>query len=146
MCLFVEEETHDPVLSKGSYMGFDWVVTHNGGGYRCGYIKVRRGHPWYGKDYNAIDAIVHEGLTFSDYKVKFDGERSDDGYWVGFHCGHVFDKIDLSLPISDFFMGSALGDCLLWDDDFSTLRTTEYVESECRSLCEQASRAINLSA
>lgn len=117
----------DHVLSTGEHEGFQWLVLHNTMGYRWGFICVPKGHPWYGVDYKNIHLDVHGGLTFCAFDEPSDPRASSDAYWLGFDCAHAGDAQDLSLPWK-----------VVMDHPGDTIRTQEYVESECRSLCEQA--------
>lgn len=111
------------LLSQGEHAGFRWFVLHHEMGFRCGYVLVPPGHPWHGKDYFDIKLPkgVHGGLTFGDI------DPADNHHWFGFDCHHAGDAKDPSLPGS-WTIGSSTG----------VVRTTEYVEAECRKLCEQA--------
>lgn len=54
----------------------------------CGYVEVKKGSKFYGKDYRDIETEfdVHGGLTFS-------GELEDvEGYFFGFDCAHFGDS------------------------------------------------------
>ena len=119
-------------LSTGTHAGFAYAVLHNGMGYRCGYVAVPKDHPWFGKDYDDIGDDgpgVHGGLTYAD--ADSDGAL----WWLGFDCAHSDDAADPTLPSNKpltNFPGYREG----------TVRTTEYVEQECRSLCEQARAAL----
>lgn len=129
MCLSVKVARPNDVLAEGEHAGYQWTVTHNGMGFRCGYVRVPPGHPWHGKDYNDVYADVHGGLTFAKPDVKCGDGKEDDGYWLGFDCGHHSDAQDPTLPRDHVYE---------WGGE---VRTQEYVESECRSLCEQAAAA-----
>ena len=124
-------KAQERMLAKGTHAGYEWVVLHNGMGFRLGYVKVPADHPWYGLDYNDIGADVHGGLTFA-------GQDTESGYWVGFDCAHAFDKIDTALPWE--FGRKGLYDYYV-NCEPCVLRTQEYVEEQCRSLCEQAAAA-----
>lgn len=113
-------------LSQGNTEGFDWLVVHNTMGFRCGYIRIPFDHPWHGKDWEDIDCEVHGGITFSC------PDTEDDSWWIGFDCAHASDAADPTLPQSEQLPGFRTG----------TIRTTEYVENECQSLCQQAALAI----
>jgi len=54
-----------------------------GGVALCGYVRVPVGHPAYGKHYDDVDVRVHGGITFC--------QKSPDGFWLGFDCGHCDD-------------------------------------------------------
>jgi hypothetical protein len=113
------------VLARGSHAGHDWLVAHNGMGYRCGYVRVGPGHPWHGKGYDDVPAEAHGGLTFA--KAAADG-----GWWVGFDCAHAGDAQDHSLPTKYKYESGG---------DYGMVRTQEYAEAECASLCDQAASA-----
>lgn len=133
MCLSIKVKNPECVLSEGEHLGYEFVTVHNGMGYRCGYVRVPKGHPWHGKDYDDIDADVHGGLTFAEPDVPCAKGGADDAHWVGFDCAHCMDAQDQELPLEDgmrFFMSMS-----------GEVRTQEYVEDQCRSLCEQAAKA-----
>lgn len=129
MCLSIKVHRPNDVLGEGTHLGFEWVVVHNGMGYRCGYVRVPKGHPWHGKGYDDVDADCHGGLTFAKADEPCDKGGPDDAWWLGFDCGHAGDEQDLSLPHDHVF---GVG---------GVVRTQLYVEQECRSLCEQAAEA-----
>ena len=84
----------------------------------CGYVVVGESHPWCGLHHDAIGALVHGGLTFSD---RFDG-----GAWaVGFDCGHWLDLV----PHTAMFRVS-LGD--------EIYRDVTFVRAQVRLLAAQA--------
>lgn len=131
MCLIIKVKNPELVLAEGAHEGFEWIVTNNGIGFRCGYVRVPSGHPWHGKDDSQIDAIVHGGLTFSHADHECGRGGAEDGWWIGFDCAHYGDGPDPDLPGSDKMSGWYGG----------AIRTQGYVELECRSLCEQAKEA-----
>lgn len=133
MCLPVKVSHPEFVLAEGVHVGHEWAVVQNGIGYRCGYIKVEPDHPWYGQD--EMNCEVHGGITFSARDTPCDKGGPDDGWWIGFDCAHCGDRPDPSLvgywdPIKNPYR-----------DSTETIKTTEYVIKECRSLCEQAAAA-----
>lgn len=141
MCLGIAIRRPNDVLAKGIHAGFEWMVIHNQMGYRCGYVKVPPAHPWHGKGYDEVDADVHGGLTFAAPDEACDKGGPDNGHWFGFDCAHAGDAPDPSLPtdrpmafdifhqLSAAYERSSMG---------YSIKTQEYVEAECRSLCEQA--------
>jgi len=132
MCLSIEVNFPDRVLSHGEHAGFQWVVVHNTLGYRCGYVRIPVGHPWHGQDYNDIPAEVHGGLTFAEMDLPCDKPGPDDAYWIGFDCAHCDDLPDPNLPSRlAFSLFGGIGDHI-W--------TQSEVEDECRHLCEQAAQ------
>jgi hypothetical protein len=122
-------QTYNPegTLSQGKTLGFDWLVVHNGMGFRCGYVRIPPNHPWHGKGWEDLDCEVHGGITFAS------PDSEDDSWWIGFDCAHFNDAADPSLPRNSLYPTIRFQ---------GTIRTTEYVESECQSLCQQAALAI----
>jgi hypothetical protein len=131
MCLSIKVRHPELVLAEGEHVGFEWIVVHNRLAFRCGYVRVPKGHPWHGKDYDQIEAEVHGGLTFAEPDMPCDKGGPDDAYWVGFDCGHFGDAADPDLP-AEYRMPS-------FGDD--TVKTQGYVENECKKLCKQAQAA-----
>lgn len=133
---WIKTERPDWILEEGTHQGFEYVVMHNGAGYRCGYIKVLHGHPWY--------AITWEGLNkrFSinvHYGLNFAGYDEEEGYWVGFSCDRGTDKIDLDLVTNE--STKRIYKDFAYPEDYQ-LWTTEMVVDECKRLCEQAGEAV----
>jgi hypothetical protein len=133
MCLSIEVLSPERVLAKGEHAGHQWVVVHNGGGFRCGYVRVDSGHPWHGKGYDDVDVTIHGGLTFSKADEPY-GNGRDEGWWFGFDCAHM-DLPDPNLP------GGKKYKKLFIKCGNAYVRDQRFVESECRSLCEQARQA-----
>jgi hypothetical protein len=133
MCNPVSTARPELLLAKGEHEGLEWEVTANGGGYRCGYVRVPPGHPWHGKDYDDIEPApgVHGGLTFSRPDADCGKGGADNAWWLGFDCAHWGDAPDPQLPgyreHRDF---SGAGG--------QTVKTTAYVIAQCRRLAQQA--------
>ena len=140
MCLRIAIERPDRVLAKGEHLGFQWIVTHNSQGYRCGYVRVPAGHPWHGKHYHddGFYVDVHGGCTFAEADVNCDKGGEDNAWWFGFDCAHGFDAPDLSLPVSPEWQAVADLRAKFSSFELGEARSQAYVENECRSLCEQA--------
>jgi hypothetical protein len=111
----------DSILSEGIHEGFEWKVLHNWMGHRCGYIYIPSNHPWFKKHYDNIDCDCHGGLTYSQTD-----DLIPEKWCIGFDCAHYCDAQDPSLP----------SECRLYMTGI--VRTQEYVEAQCRYLCEQA--------
>lgn len=138
MCLSIATRRPQDVLLKSEHAGHEFVIIHNGDGYRCGYVKVTPGHPWFGKDYDQIECTVHGGLTFSEMDVPCGKGGPDDGYWIGFDCAHCGDLSDPELPS---LPPSPYRDWLRTENSQGVVRSQEYVIGQCKSLCEQAKEA-----
>jgi hypothetical protein len=137
VCLSVKVNHPKNVLNEGKIDEYEWAVTSNGMGFRCGYIRVPAGHPWHGKDELDIDANVHGGLTFSAADMHCGREgAAEDGFWFGFDCAHYGDAPDPAIPSDNPVVARSM------ERGFpGTIRTQEYVEQECRNLIEQAKEA-----
>jgi len=112
------------ILERGEHAGYKFFIAHNTMGYRCGYVLIPPGHPWFEQYYENIDADVHGGLTYSD--------GNENGWVVGFDCAHYNDAPDLNLP--NILHPITLGP--------GVVRSQDYVRRECQSLCEQAAAAV----
>jgi hypothetical protein len=137
MCLSSLVEDPDREIETTVIDGFECTITHDWGGRRCGYLKLEPGHPWHGVHYNAIDASVHGGLTFAEADTPCTKVGADNGWWLGFDCGHSFDAVDLTLP----FRGDPTMFNFLLPSGPRQIRTTEYVRNELRELAAQAAAA-----
>lgn len=135
MCLLIKIEHPDRVLEEGEHEGFQWVVTHNGLGYRCGYVRIPKDHPWHGGYDESINASVHGGLTFWAPDIPCDDDGDDDAWWLGFDCHHAGDACDPLLPSFLTSEQRRLHQAVL---SYGTIKTTNYVRQECEKLCEQA--------
>ena len=137
MCNPVTTRNPDVLLAKGVHEGYEWEVTSNRIGYRCGYVRVPLGHPWHGKGYDDVRTAdgdwpeVHGGLTFAEPDTDCGKGGDDNAWWVGFDAAHAGDAPDPELPGYDARM--AIG--------YGTVKTTAYVASECRRLADQAAEA-----
>lgn len=135
MCNPVTTNHPEVLLAKGEAYGFQWEVTSNRMGYRCGYVRIPPGHPWHGKTYWDIDPEVHGGLTFTEADTDCGKGGADNAWWVGFDCAHYMDAPDPSLPGSEIMLRHGL------NFPGGTIKTTEYVSAECRNLALQAQAA-----
>lgn len=54
--------------------GLPCLIVRGPSGGLCGYVGVAPGHPLHGKDYDAVDADVHGGLTFAHGCIELDQE------------------------------------------------------------------------
>lgn len=97
MCNPITVARPEDLIAKGLHDGYQWEIIHNGTGYRCGYVRIPKGHPWHGE--SDIDAYVHGGVTFAEADTKCDKGGEDNAWWLGFDCAHCDDLPDPSLPI-----------------------------------------------
>ena len=135
MCLSIKVKNPDCVLAEGEHEGIEWVVVHNRNGFRCGYARVPKGHPWHGLHYDDVEPHpeVHGGLTFAEPDMPCDKGGPDDAWWFGFDCAHGWDAPDPELvPAESWVNRLSPG----FFDHTCVVRDQEYVENECRKLCE----------
>lgn len=71
--------------------GLHCVVIAQDMGFRCGYVAVPEGHPWYNLDCKYLEDVdVHGGVTYSGF-----GHPIDSGeFFIGFDCAHSGDAND----------------------------------------------------
>ncbi len=118
--------------------GMPCLTVRNRHGAWCGYVGLTPGHPWYGKDYDSIDAEVHGGLTYGGKcggpicHVPQPGEP-DDVWWLGFDCSHYLD-ISPRMLAYDLRMG--------WPrEPLAEYRNASWVHDEVERLADQARAA-----
>lgn len=88
----------DKLNWKDKETGMPCMIVRNSMGALCGYVAVHRGHPHYGKDYDAVDVECHGGLTYANKCVGHichapEPGEPDDVWWFGFDCAHAWDFI-----------------------------------------------------
>lgn len=107
----------------------------------CGYVGVKRTHPYAGLDLNADEVgglAVHGGVTWSKTKLPDalalhlnDQFERSVGWWFGFACAHAGDMTPgLDSKIRDRLPRFLRG----------AYRTMDYVQNECERLAFQLDR------
>ena len=145
------------------YKGYRYIVLGLNIGHRCGYVKIPKDNPLFGLGYStklpitmyilknetvgkrsvipfflqgldkderiSMDVLfdVHGGITFSG-DVKQLG-----GYWIGFDCAHYDDAKDVSLMDKKYKKLYNSSQVI----HYGTIKTTDYVEQECKNLIDQ---------
>ena len=126
------------VERHGTYRDYEWVITFEQDGHRCGYVGIPEGHPLYEKSEEELPNIsCHGGITFTGHeKIGF----SSDDWLIGFDCAHYpMDAIDKD-GIRRYFGENELHNI---DSSIMQFRTTghtwtaEEVEEECKSIINQ---------
>lgn len=128
------------LLGAGKAHGYHWAVLCGNLPFRCGYVMVPIGHPWYGKDYYQIEASVHRGLTYAGFAKTGRSVGKDPQWWIGFDCAKPGDGLDPALDHllpydSPYRLPTGSG----WHSSpGSVIRSQGYVETCCIDLCLQA--------
>jgi hypothetical protein len=115
------------------------------GGHLCGYVRVPRGYPCYGRPATWRGPIgrlrAHGGITYAQHKTR------PRGFWVGFDCGH---NGDYQPSMADLLRRSSKG--LLNTGELDVLtggwpglppkvyRNIDYVRQQCTELAAQLKR------
>ena len=129
------------------YKGYECRVLFMNMGHRCGYIKIPKGHPLCVDDYNYINHFVtcHGGLTYAAHYLN--GEKCDDGVWVGFDCHHSDDAVDLKAlekyypeMFNKYHRGWMECYASKWSYD-QTIKTLDFCKDQLKSLAEQLENA-----
>lgn len=129
------------------YKGYECEIKESPAGlFGCGYVKLPKGHKYYGEDDASLLIKCHGGLNFS--------EQIDDKWVIGFDCGHWDDMVpayrireenaDLSkVPESEIMK---IGDNIylkshvhLNNNDIikSTFKDNEFIENEIKRIVDQ---------
>jgi hypothetical protein len=135
-------------------------------GNRCGYVAIPDSHP-YSKvpmelkempasnlkyeswDCDSLEIECHGGLTFMSPKhgLKELLPIACNDMWIGFDCGHLWDKPDLEATRKYFGEEYVKKHQSFFDligfYPTAQIRDYSYVESECKSIVDQLIRANN---
>jgi hypothetical protein len=118
----------EPDSAEWLEQGFPCMAIRNPSlGNWCGYLAVHKGHPWYGKGDDEINADIHGGLTYSSCALPRGKHHADEMYdcqWFGFDCAHAWDVIP-ELDVTRSLEGQEY-------------RTLEFVKDQLRGLADQA--------
>jgi hypothetical protein len=155
------------VEGGGQYKGYDYLITFNNYGFRCGYVAIPNGHPINNYDGKYPDFDVHWGITFfgeNHISEVIFGEKVCNDKWLGFDCGHAGDFLDnetakkyfsdnekvlkgieFTIKILKEFeekmelVNPGYKEYINSDDNKLRyeIRTKEYVEEQCKNLIEQ---------
>lgn len=134
------------VLAQDYYYGYEWMVAYTSMGYRNGYIKLDKHHPWFALDYDheALRGVdVHGGLTYASKGPPGVVQRFSYQWWLGFDCAHAGDAPDPELEEPSLTavretVAKQMGGLYDRLHLFDTIRDTEFVQRECISLIKQA--------
>lgn len=124
---------HVVIEGGGIYKNHEYLITFTHLGHRCGYVAIADCEVKY------VDGIkCHGGVTFDgrDHAAKNLLDISCNDFWVGFDAAHFGDKGCAETAIK-YFPDSNKAATFAVDDEFSTHKTYEYMEGECKSIIDQ---------
>ena len=137
----------------GCYKGYDYIITFNDMGFRCGYVAIPPTHPLAYSDIDLAeihDINAHGGITFHDQHglVKKLLETPCLDKWIGFDAGHAFDIPDQKAWEKYFPNGTEIkhDHIITMANIFSDIRNIgfdcairdkDYMEKECISIIDQ---------
>jgi hypothetical protein len=154
------KEEPDLVEWTDKETGYDCLILRSTvAGALCGYVAIKRGHPYYEKDFmdDSIDVEVHGGLTYSNYCQGHICHKKDDVepvWWLGFDCAHCYDlmpKITTELKniraqnnsetklldATERLLGTQLPEFFGLDKQWEIYRDIPYVINEVLALAQQ---------
>lgn len=126
--------------AKEEYRGFTYLVLACcNQGYRCGYVQIPEGHPYYEKreftKFN-VGYDINWGLTFS-------GRLKDQtGWWIGFDCHHINNGVDVELIRNNYpaeEVEQILDDLeeLYYEDFYKYAPSKTDVERDCMGIIDE---------
>lgn len=129
----------------GEYRLYEYFITFNDMGFRCGYVAVPPSHTMLTDPNTTIDESVFDvpgGITFSstrhEAKSAF-GIQCDD-LWLGFDCSHYGDNMDKKAALKYFSHRPEivyLHKTPSLSRYSGIIRDYAYVEEQCKHLIEQ---------
>lgn len=125
--------------ARFEHNGYECRVLFMNMGYRCGYIKIPKGHPLCVDDYDYINEFVncHWGLTYARYSLN--GEKCNDGVWVGFDCHHMDDALDIE-ALKKYYPDEYSDEWLKPHSKvyaYQTIKTLDFCKDQLKSLADQ---------
>lgn len=125
----------------GNYRGYDYLITFNDIGFRCGYVALLPGADL--SRFNAGDhdsLVVHGGITFTGQHSVIISLLSHPcaDQWIGFDAGHCFDGHDVD-RVEKLFpkMTEVQREIMKLMASGEKVRSYEYMEEQCKYLIDQ---------
>lgn len=135
------------IEESGQYRGVDWVVRFVEMGHRCGYVRIEDDALFdkYVKENDENIMIpsldVHGGITFIKKLEDGNGFGLPAGNWLGFDAAHAWDIIDYQSARKYFGNNERYDNLEQLDLHYcikdASVKTKEYMISECKSLIDQ---------
>ncbi len=149
------------VEGGGTYKGLEYLIVLNTTGHRCGYVAIPPDHKFSNTpleirkiefekfkkeyehyDYDNLNIECHGGLTFmaKDHGLKDLLSTPCNDFWIGFDCGHCWDKPDQNAFIKYYGEDEYKKRQSFFDvigSHGESVKYYEYVEQECHSIIDQ---------
>ena len=126
--------------AKEEYRGFTYLVLACcNQGYRCGYVQIPEGHPYYeNREFTKFNVgyEINWGMTFSG---RLKGQT---GWWIGFDCHHINNGVDTKLIYDNYPAEEAeqiLDDLeeLYYEDFYKYAPSKTDVERDCMGIIDE---------
>ena len=128
---YTANEIPHQIIAMGEHEGVTFYVVNINGLHPCAYIRITKGMPLYGLDYDDLDQYeieVHCGWTYArDFLVGI--VNDDESWFIGWDYGHCNDFEGFYLREKDSFI---LKRNKRW--------TTDEIIEECKEVCEEISK------
>jgi len=153
------------IETREQYEGYNYIVSIEDMGYRCGYVQIPEGHYLYEKGYSealespSVDILMDaeigrrgivpifcwDGETMTmdilfdvHGGITFSGELpGETGYWIGFYCAHDGDASAPWLATREYKSLPVWSAISVWPAIGGIVRSEGYVMAECKSLINQ---------
>lgn len=132
------EWVEEPDQIEFEYLGYQCLILRMmypvdnpvvlGMGNLNGYVKIPDDHPWNGLDEEDIPCNVHGGITYA--------QNRNDGFWIGFDCGHTLDIVPSMVRNSPGYM-----EALASFNVPISYKNISFVENEIKSIVNQCIEA-----
>lgn len=127
----------EPKLEKVfEYRGYRCVVLFQSMGFRTAYVALPKDSQFYGVNYDEIPVECHGGLTYADFDLYSQGDIKDV-WWIGFDCGHYFDKRDIETCKKYYEETPYMNASLIELTDEGEVKTLNFCMNECTDIVDQ---------
>lgn len=126
-----------PTLEKVfEYKGYRCVVLFQPMGFRTAYVALPKDSQFYGVNYDEIPVECHGGLTYADFDL-YSQKDMQDVWWIGFDCGHYFDKRDIETYKKYYEETPYINARLIELTDEGEVKTLNFCMKECVDIVDQ---------
>lgn len=131
---------NDKIVIEGGgiYKKFEYLITFNWTGTRCGYVAINSANPFYNVSNMDDNLDVHGGVSFHDkpnlHKDLLKNKCDDE--WIGFDANHLYDKPDFE-TVKKYGLIDSLSIMSDYMKEYSSHRDYQYIEKQCKKLINQ---------